>query len=262
MFCIFAFSKIQDSLRYFLEISYNGEAYHGWQIQPNVVSVQEVVQEKLSIMLRQSIEVVGAGRTDAGVHAKQMFLHFDSDRELENLPEIAYRLNSFFPNDIVSHRLIRVPDDAHARYDALYREYHYHIVLGKNPFAKGLAMSVRTKKLDVEAMRLASKKLLSHTNYKCFSRSKTNVYTYECTIMKADWIEENGHLRFEVTANRFLRNMVRAMVGTLLDVGRGKCSQEEFEKILHSNNRCEAGTSAPPYGLYLKRIIYPKEIIS
>lgn len=262
MFCIFAFSKIQDSLRYFLEISYNGGAYHGWQMQPDVLSVQEVVQNRLSVSLQQPIEVVGAGRTDAGVHAKQMFMHFDSDKELVDLPKIAFRLNAFLPRDIASHSLVRVPNSAHARFDALYREYHYLISLHKDPFSQDFAMDLRSIKLDVDAMRLASEKLLSHTNYECFSRSKTTVKTYECTIVKADWIQENGFLRFEVTANRFLRNMVRAMVGTLIDVGRGRCSQDEFETILHSNNRCKAGTSAPPHGLYLNRIIYPKEIIS
>lgn len=262
MFCIFAFSKIQDSLRYFLEISFNGAAYHGWQVQPNAISVQEVLQDRLSILLRKPIEVVGAGRTDAGVHAKQMFLHFDVESEIENINQIIYRLNSFLPKDIAAHRLVAVLDTAHARFDALSRGYHYLITLRKNPFMQEYAWDIRNPRLDVEAMNFAATKLLTHTNYKCFSRSNTDVRTYECTITKAEWKREGDLLRFEVVANRFLRNMVRAMVGTLIEVGRGRCTQEEFENILHSDSRSEAGASAPAHGLYLNRIIYPKEIIS
>lgn len=262
MFCIFAFSKIQDSLRYFLEISFNGAAYHGWQVQPNAISVQEVLQERLSILLRTPIEVVGAGRTDAGVHAQQMILHFDVGNEIENVDQIIYRLNSFLPKDIAARRLFPVPDEAHARFDALSRGYHYLVTLNKNPFLQEYAWDIRMPNLDVEAMNIAARKLLTHTNYKCFSRSNTDVRTYECTIVKAEWTKEGDVLRFEVVANRFLRNMVRAMVGTLIEVGRGRCTQEKFEIILHSNDRSEAGASAPAHGLYLNRIVYPKEIIS
>lgn len=262
MFCIFVFSKIQDSLRYFLEISFNGAAYHGWQIQPNAISVQEVLQSRLSTLLRMPIEVVGAGRTDAGVHAKQMFVHFDVETTIEDTPQVLYRLNSFLPKDIAAHRLVKVPSTAHARFDALSRGYLYLISLKKNPFMQDYAWDIRNIDLDVEAMNSAAAKLLAHSNYKCFSRSNTDVKTYICSVTKAEWIKEGDLLKFEVVANRFLRNMVRAMVGTLLEVGKGRCSQKEFEAILQSEDRREAGASAPSHGLYLNRIIYPKEIIS
>lgn len=249
-------------MRYFLEISFNGAAYHGWQVQPNAISIQEVLQERLSVLLRNPIEVVGAGRTDAGVHARQMLLHFDVESEIENVDQIIYRLNSFLPKDIAAFRLVRVPDESHARFDALSREYHYLVSLRKNPFMQGYAWDIRNPYIDVEAMNNAAAKLLNHTSYKCFSRSNTDVKTYECSITKAVWIREGDILRFEVVANRFLRNMVRAMVGTLIEVGKGRCSQDAFETILHSDDRRKAGASAPAHGLYLNRIAYPKEIIS
>lgn len=248
-------------MRYFLEISFNGAAYHGWQIQPNAISVQEVLQDRLSILLRKRIVVAAAGRTDTGVHANQMFVHFDMVEEIENWERIKNRLNSFLPDDIAVHRLIHVPDKAHTRFNALSREYHYLISLRKNPFMKDYAWDIYFAKLDVEAMNFAAAKLLHHTNYKCFSRSKAGVRTYECTISKAVWVRDGDILRFEVIANRFLRNMVRAMVGTLVEVGKGRCSQEEFDAILHSDDRRKAGASAPAHGLYLNRIAYPKEII-
>lgn len=248
-------------MRYFLEISFNGAAYHGWQIQPNAISVQEVLQNHLSILLRKRTVVAAAGRTDTGVHANQMFVHLDVEKEIEDSAHIMYRLNSFLPDDIAVHQLIRVPDTAHARFNALSREYHYLISLRKNPFMQDYAWDIRFTKLDVEAMNFAATKLLNHTNYKCFSRSNAGVRTYKCSIAKATWTREGDILRFEVLANRFLRNMVRAMVGTLVEVGKGRCSQDEFEAILHSNNRCKAGVSAPAHGLYLNRIAYPKEII-
>lgn len=262
MFCIFVSSKIQDSLRYFLEISFNGAAYHGWQVQPNALSVQEVIQDRLSVLLRMPIEVVGAGRTDAGVHAKQMFMHFDVLEAIQDIPHLLYKLNSFLPKDIAAQSLQLVSDTAHARFDAVSRGYVYLISLKKNPFTQDYAWDIRNRELDIEAMNLACEVLLQHTNYKCFSRSNTDVRTYECTIFKAIWTKEEEMLRFEVVANRFLRNMVRAMVGTLIEVGRGICSQEEFKAILHSDNRSKAGASAPAHGLYLNQISYPNEIIS
>lgn len=249
-------------MRYFLEISYNGADYHGWQIQPNAITVQEVLQEKLSILLRETIEVIGAGRTDARVHAKQMFLHLDVEKDLGDLKQLCFRLNSFLPKDIAVCRILEVPRDAHARFDAISREYHYLVSTQKDPFLSGFAWNIRSLKLDVDAMNLAASKLLKHTYYKCFSRSNTDVQTYDCTISKAIWVEDNNVLRFEVVANRFLRNMVRAMVGTLIEVGKGNCTQEEFEAILNSGDRKKAGASAPAHGLYLYKIVYPEEIIS
>lgn len=249
-------------MRYFLEISYKGTAYHGWQMQPNAITVQEVLQDRLSILLKEPIEVVGAGRTDAGVHAEQMFLHFDIADKIGKLEQFAYRLNSFLPKDIAVGRMLKVPENAHARFDATSREYHYIISLQKNPFMMDFSWNIHSLQLDVEKMNLAAKKLLNHTYYKCFSRSNTDVTTYNCTLTKAIWIQEGKILRFEVVANRFLRNMVRAMVGTLIEVGKGRCSLEDFDAILQSGDRKIAGASAPAHGLYLHKISYPEEIIS
>lgn len=248
-------------MRYFLEISYNGAAYHGWQIQPNALSVQEVLQNKLSILLKEPILVIGAGRTDAGVHAKQMFLHMDVSKELSDISNLIYRLNSFLPRDIAVHQIFKVKEIAHARFDAISREYHYKISLKKNPFNLGLAWDLYSLNLDFNLMNLAAEKMLYHTYYKCFSRSNSDVKTFDCIVQKAIWIKENEELRFEVVANRFLRNMVRAMVGTLIEVGKGKCTVEEFMMILNSGDRRKAGASAPAQGLYLHKITYPLEAI-
>lgn len=245
-------------MRYFIEIAYNGAQYCGWQIQPNASTVQEVLQKKLSILVQRDIKVVGAGRTDTGVHAKQLFAHFDID-EIKNTSELIFRLNSFLPNDISVVNLFQVKDDAHARFDATQRAYQYVISLKKNPFLEGLAFQIHNKP-DVKLMNEAAKTLLNYNNFKCFSRSKTDVKTYNCTIEEAYWKEEENQLIFTISADRFLRNMVRAIVGTLLDVGYHKTSIEEWHQIIQTKDRSKAGASAPAHGLYLTRVHYPETI--
>lgn len=246
-------------MRYFLELEYFGKAYHGWQRQPNALSVQEVVEESLSTLLQQNVEIVGAGRTDAGVHARQIFAHFDA----ETLPEkeLIFRMNSLLPEDISVKDLVQVTPDAHARFDAVSRSYEYHIVTRKDVFAIDTAYYIQ-KELDVEKMKAAANILLEYTNFKCFSRSRTDVFTYNCSIEKAAWEQREDKLIFHITADRFLRNMVRAIVGTLLQIGQGKIEVEEMHRIIKSEDRSKAGASVPAHGLYLTGIIYPKSIFN
>lgn len=248
------------TLRYFLKIRYNGKAYHGWQMQPNAITVQEVFEKCLSTILRQDIPIVGAGRTDAGVHAAQMYLHFDSEKEITDLDQLVYKLNSFLPKDIAVLDAYRVTDEAHARFDALTREYRYEISLKKDPFLQDFAWEIKHLQLNVDLMNQAAEILLAHTDYESFSRTHTDVKTFECEVTKAVWKQESDRLWFEVKANRFLRNMVRAMVGTLVEVGRGRCSLTEFKTILNSKDRSKAGASAPAHGLYLWEVDYPENI--
>ncbi|HBY68540.1 MAG TPA: tRNA pseudouridine(38-40) synthase TruA [Flavobacteriaceae bacterium] len=247
-------------MRYFIEIAYNGSNYYGWQIQPDAITVQEVLEDKLSTLFKTEIKVTGAGRTDAGVHAKQLFAHFDCE-EITDISELIFRLNSFLPKDIAISNIIRVKEDAHARFDAVLREYEYVISLKKNPFSEGLAYQIHNKP-DVELMNKAAKVLLDYKDFQCFSRSKTDVKTYHCIIKKAYWQETNEGLIFTVSADRFLRNMVRAIVGTLLDVGFKKTSLETFHKILKNKDRSKAGASAPAHGLYLTKVQYPETILN
>ncbi len=247
-------------MRYFAELSYLGKNYHGWQIQPNAISVQEVVQKALSIILRTSIEVVAAGRTDAGVHASQMYIHFDIDLELDSAI-YCYKVNALLPDDIVFHKIFKVNKEAHTRFDATKRSYQYKILLGKSPFTIDTQWQIN-KKLDIEAMNKSARFLLDYTDFKCFSRSKTDVRTYKCDIHKAEWILTDNNLVFHIAADRFLRNMVRAIVGTLCEVGIGKIQAEDIKKIIESQNRSNAGASAPAHGLFLTEIIYPENIIN
>lgn len=246
-------------MRYFLELEYFGKAYHGWQRQPNALSVQEVVEESLSTLLQQNVEIVGAGRTDAGVHARQIFAHFDAEALPEK--ELIFRMNSLLPKDISVKDLVQVTPDAHARFDAVSRSYEYHIVTRKDVFAIDTAYYIQ-KELDVEKMKAAANILLEYTNFKCFSRSRTDVFTYNCSIEKATWEQKEDKLIFHITADRFLRNMVRAIVGTLLQIGQGKIEVEEMHRIIKSEDRSKAGASVPAHGLYLTGIIYPKSIFN
>lgn len=245
-------------MRYFIDIAYNGTAYCGWQNQPNALAVQEVLEKALSTLLGAEIAVTGAGRTDAGVHAKQLFAHFDAE-EMEDVQNLLHRLNSFLPKDISVQDIFRVKDDAHARFDAEAREYEYHITLKKDPFVEGLAYLVNNEP-DVSKMNEAAQSLLKYQDFQCFSRSKTDVKTYYCTITKAHWERKENLLIFTISANRFLRNMVRAIVGTLLEIGYGKLTLEDFHKIIESKNRSNAGASAPAHGLYLTKVVYPESI--
>ena len=246
------------NLRYFIELSYNGAAYHGWQRQPNAISVQEVLENALQLMLKEEIAIVGAGRTDAGVHAKQIFAHFDTASQVNSF-ELTRKLNSYLPNDIAIKDIHSVTDDAHARFDALMRSYQYLVHYNKNPFNHDLSYYFKLP-LDLNRMNDACKLLYNYENFKCFSKSKTDVKTYNCTITKAAWEQTSDGLVFHITANRFLRNMVRAIVGTLIEIGLGKLSLEDFETIIKSQDRSSAGASVPGHALYLTEVTYPKTI--
>lgn len=246
-------------MRYFLKLAYNGTRYHGWQYQPNAISVQEKINDALQKILKAPINIMGAGRTDTGVHASEMFAHFDFDEEIEE-DRILYKLNSYLPDDIVLHRIIPVHDKGHARFDAISRSYEYHIIIGRNPFELETTWQYYQNKLDVDAMNQAAKLLLAYTNFKCFSKSKTEVKTYNCKITEAVWELEGQRLVFHISADRFLRNMVRAIVGTLVEVGIGKRTVDDIHRVIASENRSEAGLSVPAKGLFLTKIIYPEEL--
>ncbi len=241
-------------MRYFIELSYNGKNYHGWQIQPDVISVQEKLNNALSTIYQEKIEVVGAGRTDTGVHATQMFAHFDIDNPLKD--KIVFKLNSILPNDISVQHVFLVDDEKHARFDAKSRSYEYKIWLGRNPFLLDFSWQIHSQKPNVDLMNEAAKLLLEYTNFQTFSKVKTEVYTFNCDVTEAFWQQKGDELTFHVSANRFLRNMVRAIVGTLIDVGLGKLSIDDFRKIIESRNRGNAGLSVPAKGLFLTKIKY------
>ena len=245
-------------MRYFIELSYNGKAYHGWQNQPNAITVQQVLEQAFSVLLNTKIDVVGAGRTDSGVHASQMFAHFDVGIELD-ISTLTYKLNSFLPNDIAIHDIFKVKEDAHARFDATSRTYHYKISTKKNVFNFDYAYQLKLP-LDVEKMNEACKILFQHKDFQCFSKSNTDVKTYNCNIMEAKWIKDHNELIFIITADRFLRNMVRAIVGTMISIGLGKIEVEDLISIIESKDRSEAGYSVPAHGLYLMQIVYPESI--
>ena len=247
-------------MRYFIELSYNGQKYHGWQKQPNAISIQETLEKALTLLLGDEILVVGCGRTDTGVHASQFFLHFDTDSKIDN-KELLYKLNAFLPNDIAIDKIILVSNDSHARFSAIYRSYEYRIHLGKNPFLFDTTWQLQNKNINIVKMNIAAKVLYEYENFKCFSRSKTDVKTYNCTITEAKWEKDGKLIIFYITANRFLRNMVRAIVGTLLEVGQGKMSIEDFRNIIESKDRTRAGVSVKAKGLFLTKVSYPKSIV-
>ncbi|QGY46358.1 tRNA pseudouridine(38-40) synthase TruA [Maribellus comscasis] len=245
--------------RYFLQLSYKGTSYHGWQVQPNALSVQEVMEKALSTLLRENVSVVGAGRTDTGVHASFFVLHFDaanSDIDVQNFP---YKLNRFLPKDIAVQRVWRVKNDAHARFDALSRTYKYYISTTKDPFATETTYHF-SPELDVLKMNNAAKLLFGYTDFTSFSRLHTDVKTNNCKIYQAEWTSEGTQLVFTIKADRFLRNMVRAIVGTLLEVGKGKLSVDGFKNVIEAEDRRIAGVSAPAEGLFLVGIEYPDEM--
>ncbi len=246
-------------LRYFIELAYKGTSFHGWQIQPNAVSVQETLEKALTTLLRTPIGIVGAGRTDTGVHAKFMIAHFETEVSFDN-EQLVYKLNSFLPPSIAIYKIYQVHDQAHARFDATSRAYEYWLHTQKNPFETDSAHYIKFP-IDMEKMNAAAEKLLDYTNFKCFSKSKTDVKTYNCELFYAYWEEVSpGVLVFKISANRFLRNMVRAIVGTLLDVGTGKILVSDIDKIIASQNRSEAGYSVPAKGLYLTNVTYPENL--
>lgn len=243
-------------MRYFAELSYKGTAYCGWQRQPNSPSVQQTIEEALSTILRESVEVVGAGRTDTGVHAAFYVAHFDTSRPIANPSDFVYHLNALLPEDIAFGRIYEVDDDAHARFDATEREYRYYIESRKNPFTRATSWQLTTP-LDVNAMNRAAQVLLATEDFTTFAKLGSNNTNNICHIFRAEWIEiECGMLVFVFRANRFLRNMVRAVVGTLVDVGRGKITPEEFADIVASRNLSRSSSSAPAAGLFLTDVSY------
>ncbi|WP_282044420.1 tRNA pseudouridine(38-40) synthase TruA [Winogradskyella flava] len=245
-------------MRFFIKLAYNGKAYHGWQNQPNAISVQEVLEKALCAILRDEVSIVGAGRTDAGVHASQMFAHFDCNDAFDS-EHLVYKLNSFLPKDIAIFDIFEVNNEAHARFDALSRTYHYKISTSKNVFDYDFAYQVQLP-LDVDAMNEACNILLEYKDFQCFSKSNTDVKTYYCDIKEAFWTEDPNQLLFTITANRFLRNMVRAVVGTMVNVGLGKLQPTELHNIIASKDRGNAGFSVPAHGLYLVNVEYPENI--
>jgi tRNA pseudouridine38-40 synthase len=252
---------MSTTLRYFIKLSYNGSTFNGWQIQPNGITVQYELEKGLGILLGIKIGVSGCGRTDTGVHASEFYAHFDIDESAMNLTcnQLKYKLNLLLPTSIVIHEIFKVNSDVHARFSAQSRTYRYQISLEKNPFSNGLAWFYHHQ-LDMALMNEAANILMEHNDFSCFSKTRTQVKTNICTITKAIWEKEGSMLVFTITADRFLRNMVRAIVGTMLDIGREKISLDDFRKVIEGKNRSNAGFSVPPQGLFLCEVVYPESI--
>lgn len=241
--------------RYFVFLSYDGTGYHGWQVQPNGNSVQAELQRALSILLRQNVEVVGAGRTDAGVHAAMMVAHFDTDVTFDTA-QLTYRLNRILPRDIAIDKVMPVSQDMHARFSAVSRTYHYYIHTRKSPFVRSYSCPIHYQ-LDFDLMNEAGRILTTYDDFAAFCKSHTDVKTTFCHVTEARWEQVGeGRYRFVITANRFLRNMVRAVVGTLIDVGRGRISLDDFRSIIEGKSRTAAGESMPACALFLQKIEY------
>ncbi len=245
-------------MRYFVHLAYNGSQYYGWQMQLNKLTVQETLTVAFKTFLKEKITLTGAGRTDTGVHARCFYAHFDTEKTFteDEIKNLIYRLNSFLPLGITIYRLFAVAPDAHARFDAIERTYCYYVTTKKNPFVLDCAYRIYYQP-NIAAMNACCEALLLHSDFTSFSKLHSNTLTNNCKIVHALWREENGLLVFTITADRFLRNMVRAIVGTLLEVGRGKLSVEDFNNIILSKNRCKAGTSVPAHALFLENVTYP-----
>lgn len=241
--------------RYFIYLSYDGTRYHGWQIQPNGISVQQTLQECLTTLLRENIEITGAGRTDAGVHARLMVAHFDTEISFEP-QQLAFRLNRILPADIAVYHIDPVDTDLHARFSAKRRTYHYYINTVKSPFHRAYSCYLGYK-LDLNLMNEAADWLCTVSDFKAFCKANTDVKTTLCQVSVARWVQTSPtDWYFEITANRFLRNMVRAVVGTLIDLGRGKITLDKFKEIVISGTRSDAGESMPAKALFLEDIKY------
>jgi tRNA pseudouridine38-40 synthase len=243
-------------MRYFITLSYDGTRFHGWQVQPNGTSVQGELQRALSLILRQDIQVTGAGRTDTGVHARMMVAHFDTDAPLADCRQLAYKLNRLLPCDIAIERIEPVGDDMHARFSATSRTYYYYLHTTKDPFLRHYSCELHYP-LDFKLMNEAAQMLLTYDDFGAFCKSHADVKTTLCHVTKAEWKQTSPTAwRFEITANRFLRNMVRAVVGTLIDVGRGRLTLSDFRKVIEGKKRTEAGESMPGHALFLVDIKY------
>ena len=245
--------------RYFIELAYKGTNFHGWQIQPNAASVQEYLEKALSTIIREPIAVTGAGRTDTGVHASYFVAHFDSEKLNLDHSDFTHKLNSFLGKEIVIFHVSKVAPEAHARFDAISRTYQYHLNLRKDPFALETSWHFFIQP-DIERMNAASRILFEYTDFTSFSKLHTDVKTNNCKIYRAEWTQEGTNIVFTVKADRFLRNMVRALVGTLLEVGMGKIDLTQFRKIIEQKDRGAAGLSVPAHGLFLTDIEYPETV--
>ncbi|HBG57029.1 tRNA pseudouridine(38-40) synthase TruA [Proteiniphilum sp. UBA1028] len=246
--------------RFFAKLSYNGRNYVGWQIQPNGISVQQVVQNALSVILRESVVIVGAGRTDAGVHARRMVAHFDWDGDAFSTDTLVAKLNSFLPKDISVSDIRPVKPDAHARFSALTRTYSYHVITQKDPFLHQLTYRLHFLP-DIQRMNMLCRVLKEYSDFTSFSKLHTDVKTNLCKIESAQWEKTGDHQYvFTITADRFLRNMVRAIVGTLLEAGRGRVDERGFRRIIEAKNRSVAGDSVPGHALFLEEVMYPDDI--
>lgn len=246
------YTKMQ---RYFINLSFDGKRYHGWQIQPNGISVQEELQRALSLILRSDTEVTGAGRTDAGVHARTMIAHFDSNESIDST-QLAYRLNRVLPRDIAVNDIYETDNDMHARFSARKRTYRYFIHTKRDPFCMSHSVELHYP-LDFEQMNKAARLLLEAKDFKAFCKSNHDAKTTFCDVSVARWVQSDStHWYFEISADRFLRNMVRAVVGTLIEVGRGRMSMEKLRKVLAEGTRCDAGESMPAHGLFLWEVEY------
>ena len=243
-------------MRYFITLSYDGTRYHGWQIQPEGVTVQQLLQDALATLLRQHVTVVGAGRTDAGVHARQMVAHIDVDGEINDVDQLTYKLNRFLPYDISIQNVRLVNDDMHARFSAVRRRYRYFIHTEKDPFEKKYSCELHYE-LDYELMNVAAAQLKTYSDFGAFCKSHSDVKTTVCTVTKAHWVEyEPNAWYFEIEANRFLRNMVRAVVGTLIEIGRHRMSLSQFDQVVREGRRTGAGESMPANALFLECVEY------
>lgn len=243
-------------MRYFITLSYDGTRFHGWQVQPNGTSVQGELQRALSLILRQDIQVTGAGRTDTGVHARMMVAHFDTDAPVADCRQLTYKLNRLLPCDIAIERIEPVGDDMHARFSATSRTYYYYLHTTKDPFLRHYSCELHYP-LDFKLMNEAAQMLLTYDDFGAFCKSHADVKTTLCHVTKAEWKQTSPTAwRFEITANRFLRNMVRAVVGTLIDVGRGRLTLSDFRKVIEGKKRTEAGESMPGHALFLVDIKY------
>jgi len=242
--------------RYLIAFSYDGGSFHGYQIQPNATTVQSVLQDKLSLLLGSPLEIVGSSRTDTGVHAHEQFAHFDLTDGKRVKENWVFRLNRMLPESLAVTGIYQVADDFHARFAALSRTYEYRISPLKSPFNSQYAYRFSVD-LDVDAMNKAAALFFQHTDYQCFSKVKTDVTTFNCTILQALWAFRGEELIFTIQGNRFLRGMVRAVVGTLLEVGQGRLNQKQLQEILDSKDRCKAGRAVPAHGLHLLKVEYP-----
>lgn len=249
-------------MRYFLCLAYNGRNYNGWQVQENAPSIQATLQDALEILFREAIPITGCGRTDTGVHARKFYAHFDFDGHFDqdHLNNSMSKLNGLLPKDIVIMDIIPVKHDAHARFDALSRTYIYQISLEKDPFYHELAYYFVYDTLDINLMNEGAKVLLEYQDFTSFSKVNTQVKTNICRIIKADWTLRNNMMLFTITADRFLRNMVRAIVGTLIDCGRKRIGPGDIRRIIEAKDRSQAGQSAPAHGLFLDNVTYPDSL--